>query len=68
MIPDCYDPAYQSESRERRWDEFAKHSPACGCCERIICPGDYFCEVGKLIVCADCMNDLIENEKILEVV
>lgn len=67
MIPDCYDPVYQEERRQREWDEFADELPTCHLCRRRLYPGDKFHVANFFIVCACCKEELDENEEIVEV-
>ena len=66
-IPECYDPIFQEERRQSEWDHFVEDLPVCSCCRRSVYPGDHYHETRTIIVCASCMEDLMENECILEV-
>ena len=66
-IPDCYDPACQEDSRQRRWDEHLAKLPDCAICGRKIMDGEDVCEAHGKRVCGDCMDDLTENIGIVEV-
>lgn len=67
MIPDCYDPVFQAESRERSWDEYADTLPVCALCNRRLYPGDKFHTASHQIVCVICLEELAENKDIVEV-
>jgi hypothetical protein len=67
MIPDCYDPVYQEERRQREWDEFADELPTCYLCRRRLYPGDKFYVAKLFIVCTRCKDELDENEETVEV-
>jgi len=67
MLPDCNDPVFQAEIRERLWDEFADTLPVCTLCWRRLYPGDKFHATSHQIVCAHCLEELTENEDVVEV-
>lgn len=66
-IPDCYDPVYQEEQRQKDWDDFVEDLPVCSCCGRGVYPHGRFYEKNQIILCFDCKVDLDESERILEV-
>lgn len=63
-IPDCYDPIYQAERRESRWDKYAKTFRRCDLCGCLIHPGDKYRECYSGSVCADCFEELSKFELI----
>jgi hypothetical protein len=67
MIPDCYDPVRQEEDRQRAWDETLARCPVCALCGRIIRPGEVVHHTDRATVCAECVDELVENEGIVEV-
>lgn len=67
MIPNCYDPVYQEETRQMSWDRAMGNAPRCGCCDDRIVPGDYYHEHLRLILCHKCFNRLADSEAIMEV-
>lgn len=50
-IPDCYDPVYQAEQREREADEKRLHCEVCG--KPIT---EEYWEIDAEILCRDCMD------------
>lgn len=67
MIPDCYDPVYQEETRQAAWDEYADTLPTCHLCRRRLYPGDRFHVAHFFVVCTGCKEELDENEDVVEV-
>lgn len=67
MLPDCYDPVYQEEARQRAWDETLARCPVCALCGRKILPDEVVHYTDRATVCIDCMDELVENEGIVEV-
>lgn len=67
MIPDCYDPVYQEERRQREWDNTLSKCPICRLCGLRILPDLPYRFTGTTAVCATCFDDLSENEGIVEV-
>lgn len=67
MIPDCYDPVRQEETRQAEWDRAMESVPRCSCCRESICPGDYYHEHQGMILCHRCFNRLEDSEILLEV-
>lgn len=61
MIPDCYDPVRQEETRQAAWDRFVEDLPRCGCCGEKIGPLEYYFEEANLILCVKCMNRIADN-------
>lgn len=61
-IPDCYDPVFQAERRESRWDAYVKNLRRCNLCSHPIHPGDVYRECFGRIVCADCFEELSKYE------
>lgn len=62
MIPDCYDPVYQEEQRQKRWDSEKK--TICCCCGDIIDPGSRFHTTRGKAVCRFCVGELEENVEV----
>lgn len=71
-LPDCYDPVYQEDRRQREWDKFVENLPVCGCCGRSVYPNSVYYELDMMIkketiiVCEACKSDLDESERILD--
>jgi hypothetical protein len=66
-IPDCYEGYRQEEERQRKWDETLSKCPECRLCGRRIRPDLPYHFTGTTAVCAECFDDLAENEGIVEV-
>ena len=67
MFPDCYDPVFQEERRQKEWDEYADTLLVCTLCKRKLYPGDKFHTASYMVVCPRCAEELQENEDIVEV-
>ena len=67
MIPDCYDPVFQEERRQREWDEYADTLPRCALCGKLQYPGSKIYVAGHRTVCVSCKEELDENEGVAEV-
>lgn len=65
-IPDCYDPVYQAERREAKWDAYIKPLRRCDLCHTSIYPGNRYRECFNGTVCSDCFEELSEYELIEE--
>lgn len=66
MIPDCYEPYFQEEQMQKELDDLADMLPVCTLCRRRLYPGDKFHTARCMIVCASCLEELMENEEIVE--
>ena len=66
-IPDCYDPAVQEEQRQAEWDKLLEILPVCTLCRKRLFPGEKFHTASYMVVCAECLEELEENEDIVEV-
>lgn len=66
MIPDCYDPVFQAERRERVWDEYRRRTPCCDLCRETIRPGCPYRECSTGTVCEDCFEALMDNVNLYE--
>lgn len=67
MLPNCYEPVFQEERRQKEWDEYADTLPVCTLCKRKLYPGDKFHTASYTVVCPRCVEELQENEDIVEV-
>lgn len=67
QIPDCCDPVYREDCRQREWDEYADTLPVCALCDRRLHPGDKIYVARHRTVCACCKDELDENEDMVEV-
>lgn len=65
-IPDCYDPVYQAERRERDWDEYRSRNPTCNLCRCTIPAGTPYRECFAGEVCESCFEELEENIRMNE--
>lgn len=70
MIPDCYEAFRQAERREARLDELEARRERCGCCGRVIEPGEHLWTVLRhketFSLCRSCKEDVDQSETILE--
>lgn len=64
-IPDCYDAVRQAECREAELDRREARRKRCGCCGRVMEPGDRLWTVsgreGTISLCRSCKEDLDEG-------
>ena len=70
-VPDCYDPAFQEELRQLKWDKIISNLPRCGSCREPLYQVQYldlsFFGLGVKL-CEDCCQkhsrwaDFIEEE------
>lgn len=65
-IPDCYDPVYQAEQREREYDRVQALLPKCCFCEQRIQPGQPYREYLALQVCGPCFEELKESIQVVD--
>jgi len=69
-IPDCYDAVYQAERREAVMESREARREHCGCCGRVIEPGEHLWTVLRhketFSLCRSCKEDVDESETILE--
>ena len=65
MIPDCYDPAFQEERRQREWDEWSAQFPECICCGHRIFPGKRYRTAFRKRICEECVAQLIDEEDLI---
>ena len=65
-IPDCYDPIYQAEEREAKWDRYVEKLPVCTLCRSRIFPGSKIHTACCMVVCASCVETLNDDYEILE--
>lgn len=65
-IPVCYDPVFQEDRRQARWDELADTLPVCTLCRRQLYPGAKFHTASFMVVCTGCVEELVENIDIVE--
>ena len=68
-IPDCYDPVCQAERREAMLDKQEALRECCGCCGRVIEPGEHIWTVLRhketFSLCRDCKADVDESETLV---
>lgn len=62
-IPNCYDPVYQEEQRQKNWDR--KKKTSCCCCGDILDPGTRCHKTRGKTVCRFCMYELEESEELV---
>ena len=67
QIPNCYDPVYQAECREKVWDDYSDKLKKCVLCGEYIYPGTKFHTAHCQIVCTSCKEELEDNVDIVEV-
>lgn len=69
-IPDCYEAFRQAERREAELDRREARRDRCGCCGRIIGPGEHCWTVLRhsetFLLCRECKEDVDESETIQE--
>ena len=69
-IPDCYEAFTQAERREAELDYKEARRDRCGCCGRIIEPGEHCWTVSleskSHLICENCKEELDESETIQE--
>lgn len=69
-IPDCYEAFTQAERREAELDSKEARRDRCGCCERIIEPGEHRWTVSRyaetFLLCRECKEEVDESETIQE--
>lgn len=66
MIPDCYEPYFQEEQRQKELDALADMLPVCTLCRRRLYPGARIHTACYQIICSHCKEELDENEDIVE--
>lgn len=66
MIPDCYEPYFQEEQRQKELDALADMLPVCTLCRQRMYPGEKIHVASLHIVCSRCKEELDENEDIVE--
>lgn len=55
-MPDCYDPVYQEERRQRKWDEHCVSALACSYCGSSVYLYPTYTKIGDLIYCQRCVS------------
>ena len=69
-IPDCYEAFRQAECRETIRDKTESRRERCGCCGRVIGPGEWFFTVLRhaetFALCRSCKDDVDESESLME--
>lgn len=64
-LPACYDPVYQEERRQLRWDRWQAELPECDGCGGRIQPGEPFYPLqtlqGMLTICGSCLEGMAEE-------
>lgn len=65
-IPDCFDPVYQEEQRQAKWDRFIDKLPVCTLCRKLLLPGQKIHTASFMVVCSSCVEELNENVEIVE--
>jgi hypothetical protein len=56
MLPDCYDPVYQENRRQEKWDKHCEDFPHCCECGNSVYPYDTYTQIGEFIFCEKCVS------------